>query len=306
MTIPYFDAHCDTALPVYENSRSLNKNNCHLDLERLGAYAPAAQVFAICAAHREGMAEKTELVMDELLRQFRLHRGRVTLCLSAADLDRAAAEGKVGALISVEGAEKLDCSVERLRRAYGKGLRIVHLTWNHDNDLAGAALGSGAGLTDAGREFFTAAQEMGVAVDMSHISQRSFWDCLEIARKPVLAGHSNSAALCPHARNLSDEQFTALARMGGVAGLNLCCLFLGEEPDVESVVAHAEHFLALGGEKAVCLGGDLDGIPELPRGMSGVQDIGLLYEAMLRKNWSEELVRDIFYRNLRDFMERAL
>lgn len=305
MKIPYFDAHCDTALPVYETGRSLNKNNFHIDFERLSAYAPSVQVFAICAAHRDGMVEKTELVMDELLRQLKLHHSKVRLCLSAADIDVAEAEGKIGAMISVEGAEKLGCSIEKLKAAYEKGLRIVHLTWNHPNILSGTCV-DGGGLTEKGAEFVKAAQEMGVVLDMSHISEKAFWDIQEIASKPVLAGHSNSKSVCDHIRNLSDDQFTALVKTGGVAGLNMYTDILGHGRDVDAVLRHAEHFLSLGGEKAICLGGDLDGIPEMPKGMSGVQDMAKLYEAMLKQGWSEDLVRDIFYGNLRRFMERAL
>lgn len=305
MKIPYFDAHCDTALPVYETSASMNKNRFHIDFERLGAYAPSVQVFAICAPHRAGMVEKTEWVMDELLRQIQLHGDRVMLCCSAEDLDRAEALGKVGAMISVEGAEKLDCSIQNLAAAYKKGLRIVHLTWNHPNVLSGTCV-DGGGLSKKGAEFVKAAQEMGVALDMSHISEKAFWDIQEIATKPVLAGHSNSKTVCDHIRNLTDEQFTALVKTGGVAGLNMYTDILGHGKDIEAVLAHAEHFLSLGGEKALCLGGDLDGIPEMPVGMSGVQDMAKLYEAMLQRNWGEDLVRDIFYGNLRSFMERAI
>ena len=305
MKIPYFDAHCDTALAVYELGKSLNKNPFHLDLERLCAYAPAVQVFSICAPHRAGMVEKTEWVMDELLRQVDLHREKARLCLSAADIDAAEKEGKVGIIISVEGAEKLDCSIEKLKKAYNKGLRVVHLTWNHPNILSGTCV-DGGGLTEKGAEFVRVAQEMGVVLDMSHISERAFWDIQEIATKPVLAGHSNSKTVCDHIRNLTDEQFAALVKTGGVAGLNMYTDILGHGRDIDTVLRHAEHFLSLGGEKALCIGGDLDGIAELPKGMKGVQDMAKLYEAMLRLNWSEELVRDIFYRNLRNFMERAI
>lgn len=305
MKIPYFDAHCDTALPVYELGKSLYKNNFHIDIERLSAYAPSAQVFSICAPHRAGMVEKTSWVMDELLRQLLLHSDKVSLCLSAADIDKAEKEGKVAALISVEGAEKLDCSIENLKEAYKKGLRIVHLTWNHPNCLSGTCV-DGGGLTEKGAQFVKAAQEMGVALDMSHISEKAFWDIQAIATKPVLAGHSNSKTVCNHIRNLTDGQFCALVKTGGVAGLNMYLDILGHGRNIEAVIKHAEHFLSLGGEKALCLGGDLDGIPEMPQGMKGVQDMEKLYEAMLRENWSEELVKDIFYRNLRNFMERAI
>ena len=304
--IPYFDAHCDTALEVWRRSAALYENGLHLDLKRLSAYGPCAQVFSICADYGPGMSEQTDKTLDYLLRELDANSEIIRLCHSSVDIIQCAEAKKIAALISVEGAEKLDCSVARLREAHAKGLRIVHLCWNHDNALTGAAMDSGSGLTEQGRGFVSAAQEVGVVIDLSHLSERGFWDVLEIARKPVLAGHSSAAALCPHPRNLTDAQFTALVNAGGVAGLNFYPEFLGLTRDVGAIVAHAEHWLSLGGEKAVCLGGDLDGIETLPGGMTGVESVGALYDAMLRKNWSEDTVRDIFYNNLNDFFGRAL
>lgn len=308
--IPYFDAHCDTGLYVHTKGVSLLENNMHVDLRRLSGYAPCAQVFALCAGQGEDMVSVTEAALIALVSELDRWDQAVRLCRSAADISAAASEGKVAALLSVEGMDRLDCSLEKLRWAYGLGVRIVHLTWNADDALCGAALGSGGGLTARGREFVKQAQEMGVVLDMSHISERGFWDVLECAdrQKPVLAGHSDARALCDFPRNLTDAQFTALARAGGVAGLNFCTDFLGLTRDLDAIVAHAEHYFALGGEKAVCLGGDLDGIPELPGGFArgGVQDLGALYEAFLRKNWSEDAVRDIFWNNLNDFFGRVL
>lgn len=306
MKIPYFDAHCDTPVPVHFERGSLYENRYHLDLKRLSAYAPCAQVFSICVNRGPDMTGETERVLDTLLRELDANSGQITLCRDSVDIIQAARERKIAALISIEGAERLDCSIEKLKALYEKGLRIVHITWNDDNVLCGAAMDSGRGLTEQGRAFVAAAQELSVALDMSHISEKGFWEVLETAKKPVLAGHSNSKALCGHPRNLTDEQFKALANTGGAAGLNFCCDFLGLTRDTDAIVAHAEHWLGLGGEKAVCLGGDLDGIPYLPKGMIGVESLGALYNAMLRKNWNEDTVRDIFYNNLRDFFGRTL
>ncbi len=306
MKIPYFDAHCDTPVPVHYEKASLRKNDFHLDLERLSRFAPCAQVFSVCVRHGETMIAETDDVLTTFTHELDANADLVALCRSAEDIDAAVREGKIAALLSIEGAEKINCSIMKLAGMYTRGVRIVHLTWNHDNALCGAAVDSGSGLTDQGRGFVRAAQSMGVALDMSHISERGFWDVLDIAEKPVLAGHSDSQALCGVKRNLSDKQFGALVHTGGVAGLNFCPNFLGMGRDIDAVVAHAEHYLELGGEKAVCLGGDLDGISELPRGIAGVQSMDALYEAMLRKNWSEALVQDIFWGNLRAYFGRVL
>lgn len=301
MGIPYFDAHCDTLSVLHSRGAewSLGANAAQVDIDRLSAYSPAAQVFAIWGGHYE---EKLALLRRSLARD-----GRAVLCRTAEEVRKANAAGKVAALLSVEGAEILGCSIERLREACERdGLAMINLCWNSDNALCGAAMDSGSGLTDAGRAFVRAAQDVGVAVDLSHASERTFWDVLEIAEKPVIASHSNAAALSSEfPRNLTDEQFTALVKCGGGAGLNLCADFIGLGRDIGACCAHIEHFLALGGEKSLFLGTDFDGIAAVPRGLYGVQDMWRLYEALLERGHSEELVQDIFYGDLLRILGRT-
>ena len=264
----------------------------------------------VAASHKDDSpAEALEAhgfsCLSALVDELEKNADLAVICRSAGEARAAAKAGRIAAFLAIEGAELLGSSLDGLRKAYEKGVRLVNLTWNYRNPLCGTNQ-TGGGLTEAGRAFVREAQRLGVAVDMSHLSDEGFWDCLEIAEKPILAGHSNARALCPHPRNLTDEMFTALAKAGGVAGLNLCPAFLGEDPDIETCFAHVAHFLALGGEKAVCLGSDFDGINHPPRGVAGVQDMGALYECLLRHNLPEDLVRDIFYNNLLNYLDRAL
>lgn len=299
MTTPYFDAHCDTVTAVLERGGSLTENEYMLDLRRLSAYAPAAQFFAVWGGRYE---EKAALLRSELQKS-----GLGILCRSVGEARAAVEGGQIAAFLSVEGMEQLDCSIEHLREAHERdGLIMVNLCWNSDNELCGSAMDSGGGLTDKGRAFVRAAQDMGVVIDLSHASERAFWDVMELSVRPVLASHSNAAALCSDfPRNLTDAQFEALVRCGGGAGLNLCPDFLGLTRDADACCAHIEHFLSLGGERAVFIGADLDGIDDTPQGIAGVQDVGRIYEALLQRNYPESLVRDIFYNNLMDILERA-
>ena len=300
MAVPYFDAHCDTIVA----SEYLRVNAGQLDLTRLSAYRPAAQIFAVCTpADFPGGYRQ---FLPRLVSELEENRNLVTLCRSAGDIRQSAEDGKIAALIAIEGAEHFGCSIDGLHRAYELGVRSVNLTWNFDNALAGAAMDSGKGLTEQGRTFVREAQEMGVMMDLSHASERTFWDTLAIAEKPVYATHSDAMALCHHLRNLTDAQFQALARTGGGAGVNLYPEFLGLTRDLDAVIAHIEHFLALGGEQAVFLGTDFDGIDQTPEGLNGVEDMERLYDGLLRRNYPEQLVQDIFYNNLRNILERSL
>lgn len=326
MCIPVFDAHCDTISRIQEDGGCLRENMYHIDLTRASRFIPYAQVFAVFTRPREKeeQMEKGDFsedcppnvlenigreLLNLLLEQLKSCEDIITLCLSASDARKAASDGKMAAFIAVEGAELLGSDISLLEQAYAKGVRLINLCWNYDNPLCGSALGpTKSGLTQKGREYVREMQRLGIAVDMSHASERTFWDTAEISQKPILAGHSNSRALCDFPRNLTDNQFRELVRQGGAAGLNLCPDFLqvDGDADIEWVIRHCEHFLELGGEKSVCLGGDLDGIGSLPKGMKGIESYGEIYEAMLRRNYPENLVRDIFYNNLMNVLERAL
>ena len=299
-SVPYFDAHCDT-LTACDHLRN---NHGHLDIQRLQKYSPCAQIFAICTPehYEEGFRE----TIPKLISELQENSDVAVLCRSAEEISCAWAEGKTAVLLAVEGCDHFACSLDGLQTAYSLGVRSVNLTWNHDNILAGAALGSGRGLTEQGTVFVRKAQTMGIILDLSHASEQTFWDVLKITERPVYATHSNAFSLCPHPRNLTDQQFEALVQCGGGAGINLYPEFLGLSHDLDAIIAHIEHILSLGGEKSIFLGSDFDGIDQTPIGISGVQDMDVLYEALLKRNYPERLVRDIFYLNLLNILERSL
>ena len=143
------------------------------------------------------------------------------------------------------------------------------------------------------------ALELGLAVDVSHLSDPGFWDVEKLAKGPFIASHSNSRAIHGHPRNLTDDMFRAIRDHGGSVGINLYALFLGEEKvTVETVLRHVDHFLDMGGEKTLAIGGDLDGCDRLPEGISGIQDVHLVRDALRDRGYEEALLDDIFYQNL--------
>ncbi|MDR1132498.1 MAG: dipeptidase [Oscillospiraceae bacterium] len=323
MHIPVFDAHCDTIFEAEKHRCGLRENRLQVDLRRGLRYTPYAQVFAVFTRPQtdwenadfskdrppELLKNIGFALLGRLLYAFEANADILTLCRSAAEIRKTAEQGRAAGLIAVEGAELLGSDTAGLELAYEKGVRLVNLCWNFDNPLCGAANGpTKSGLTDRGRAYVERMQALGIAVDLSHASERTFWDTAALMKRPMLAGHSNAKAVCDHPRNLTDGQFRELIRQGGAAGLNLCRDFLNASgrAGIEDVLRHAEHFLALGGEKALCLGGDLDGIDRPPSGITGIESYGEIYEALLRRNYPEALVRDIFYNNLLAVLERAL
>lgn len=299
----YFDGHCDTVLRCFLEGESLQRCGGHLDLERLGRFDRAAQFFAIFADRKKvgqrTMPECFQLLYETFQKEVDAAPALIVHCRTGEEAQQAWADGKVAAFLSVEGAELLGCSLEGLEAAYQLGVRAVNLTWNYENALSGSnAEGAKKGLTPLGRTFVTRMQELGMLVDVSHLSDPGFWDVMELAQKPVFASHSNARAVCGHKRNLTDEQFTAIIGNHGVAGINLCPAFLGEDPDVDTIAAHIDHWMALGGEKNISLGGDWDGITSTPRGIRGVEDLECLVERLLQLNYREQQVDDLCLNNL--------
>lgn len=298
-----FDGHCDTILRCYLEGGGLRRQAGHLDLERRRGKGRWAQFFATFGSP-EDMPGRS--LWEVFLEEYALFRSEVdanadlvVFCRTGAEARAAFAAGKTAAFLSAEGAELLDCDPDKLRLAHRMGVRIVNITWNHPNALSGTnAEEPDRGLSEQGRAFVKTMGELGMLVDVSHLSDPGFWDVMEITDRPVVATHSNARAIFPHPRNLTDEQFTAIINTNGVAGLNMYAGFLGEDPDFDTVVSHLEHFLALGGENNVSMGGDWDGITRMPRGMSGIQDMEKLYEHLLRRNYSESLLEKVFYSNL--------
>ena len=298
-----FDGHCDTILRCYMEGGGLRRQAGHLDLERRRGKGRWAQFFATFGSP-EDMPGRS--LWEVFLEEYALFRSEVdanadlvAFCRTGEEARAAFAAGKTAAFLSAEGAELLDCDPDKLRLAHRMGVRAVNITWNHPNALSGTnAEERDRGLSEQGRAFVKTMGELGMLVDVSHLSDPGFWDVMEVTDRPVVATHSNARAIFPHPRNLTDAQFTAIINTNGVAGLNMYAGFLGDDPDFDTVVSHLEHFLALGGENNVSMGGDWDGITRMPRGMSGIQDMEKLYEHLLRRNYSESLLEKVFYSNL--------
>lgn len=316
--ISYFDAHCDTihrcaveARPdqpadvqaYWDAVRGLRHNGGHVDLQRGRSFARYAQFFALYHnpgyAPPDGMWAMCLRLHERFLREMEINADLARHCRTGEEVRVAVAEGKIAALLSVEAADLLECDPEKIPVVADWGVRLCNLTWNVPNAISGTNCAeSDRGLSDRGRDFVRILEEHHIYPDVSHLSDLGFWDLMKTARRPVVASHSNSRALCPHSRNLTDDMFRAIRDSGGVVGVNFYRSFVGEGGTMDELADHVEHFLELGGEKTVCLGGDLDGCLELAGGMEGVQDVPRLYEALMARGYDEALLEDIFWNNL--------
>ena len=303
------DGHCDTPMELWLKQERLLDNTCQVSLRRAEKLTGYVQFYAFCTVwlQKEGSFEDPySAALANFNRELDRHADRIVRCGNEADARQAIRDGKCGVFLSIEGAEAISCDPGKLEQAYAQGIRMIAPAWNAENALTGSIV-TGGGLTAQGRAFVRRAQELGIIIDVSHISERAFWDICEIAEKPVVASHSNARAVCRHVRNLTDEQFRAICQLGGTAGLNLYGDFLRDEgaPTMEDVWRHIEHFLELGGDGHIALGGDLDGCDVLPAGFTGVDSYENLERMLEEKKLPAAVIENLFSESLLKVVKRC-
>ena len=294
--IPYFDAHCDTLSRCRKTGESLLNNRGQCDLKRLSRYQPFGQIFAIfydAAKITPDLSQKSPglwEIAQEMAALFRREKEK------NQDLMKRA-------VLSIEGGELLDCDPEKLEQVKTWGVRSINITWNHANLLSGSNLEKpDQGLTDRGREFIKRMGELNIFPDVSHLSDPGFYDLADMGILPLFASHSNSRIICPHKRNLTDDQFRVIRDSHGLVGINLYLDFIGGDGSMNAILKHFDHFLELGGEKILALGSDWDGGITGAGNIQGAEDMIKLAYAMRQHGYDENLIRDIFYNNLARFL----
>lgn len=191
---------------------------------------------------------------------------KIMLCMTYDDILTAKKENKIGFILSFEGVDPLTNDLNLLRIFYKLGVRIVGLVWSRRNFAADGSHfhekieGQKGGLTEYGVQLIEEAESLGMFIDVSHINDEGFSDVMKIAKKPVIASHSNCRTLASSMRNLTDEQIKTLASKNGVIGMNAYSLFTAdkdEEADVEHLISHVDHIAKLVGVEHVGIGFDL-------------------------------------------------
>ncbi len=288
------DMHCDTLTTAYDLNKSIFLNNLNVDIKRLKKYKSYTQFFAVFISPKYYSSPQKRCfeVINYMYNQFLKYSNEINLCKSINDIN------KISAFLSIEGGEAIQ-TIDDLKVFYDMGVRMLTLTWNFDNHIAGAN-GSEKGLSEFGRMLVTEMNELGMIIDLSHASENTFFDTLKITTKPIVLSHSNSYTLCPHSRNVTDTQFMELIKNNGCIGINFYPDFLNEtkKADIYDIVSHIEYFLSLGGENNISIGSDFDGTDTLADGISSVRDIDKIFNILSSKGISDEIIKKIAYKNI--------
>ena len=303
-----FDLHCDTLYRAFFENGGLFNNDFHISFDRIDSIEPYIQCMAIWVP--DEFRNKNAIQLFENCRKKlndELKDTNIKIIYSQDDIIEIESKKGKGVVLTVEGGAVLGGKLENVDYLAKCGVKIMTLTWNGNCELGdGIGVEGAKGLTDFGKSVVAKMEQNGIIVDVSHSSVPMFYDVAELSTRPFCATHSNSKQICPHRRNLTDEQFSIIRDKGGIVGLNLSRGFLREDEDkacMLDVLRHAEHFLSLGGEKTLAIGTDFDGT-DIPIDMTGIESMNKHYELFLKHNYHEKLLEDIFFNNARNFLLR--
>lgn len=268
------DMHCDTISEIWESRQTQNKNiqeltqnSLHVDIQKLKKSGYLLQNFAMFVDLKnnidpyEYVLELIDVFNEELAK----NKNDISVAKKYDDIMENQKNGKISALLTIEEGGCCKGSLDNLETLYNMGARMMTLTWNYPNELGyPSAADNEKGLSARGIEFAEHMEQLGIIIDVSHLSDAGFWDIVNNTKKPFVASHSNARALCRHPRNLTDDMIRTIAERGGVIGLNYYGKFLENESPYFStakrLAGHARHILNIGGKECLGLGSDFDGI----------------------------------------------
>jgi membrane dipeptidase len=297
------DLHCDALLKLWEAKGNLSfANGADLDTnkERLKKGKVKVQCFAIFLDPTinsdqmfQSALEQIELFYKEILGK----NPEIKQIKNWTDFNTLK-KGEIGAMLTLEGVEAIGNDLTKLTILYQLGVRSVGLTWNHANLAADGALEPrGGGLTLFGKKIVEWNNENRVLTDVSHLSERAFWDVMEMAEYPI-ASHSNARKLCDHPRNLTDDQARAMFKKDRMIHVVYYPEFIRHEgkATIDDLIAHIDHFCSLGGKNNIGLGSDFDGISNFVESLENASKSQNLIEKLL-KYFKEDDVRGFAYQN---------
>lgn len=307
----YFDLHCDTIAACMLQQKGLYENDLHISIrkaEKIDWYVQCFAAFVPDSVRGEAAFAYFMDISRKFQEEMERNQAMVSVLVKPGDLSGDKLNtAPVNAIFTVENGAALGGDLRNLQKMEDLGVKMMTLTWNGENELGAGVLSEAKhGITDFGIAALKEMERRNIVADVSHASERLFYDVCGYADKPFVASHSNSRRICSHKRNLSDEQFCMIRERRGLVGLNFYKSFLCDREDkacMTDVLRHAEHFLGLGGESTLAMGSDFDGA-EMPPDIHRVQSVPELYELFLRHNYSESLLHQLFFSNAYKFFER--
>ncbi|MBO4634660.1 MAG: dipeptidase [Bacteroidales bacterium] len=313
-----FDSHVDTPTELVRHSINLGIDNpgAHVDFPKMKRAGVGGAFFALYTAAELPADTATRLALEMLSATYdsvEANADYAALAFSPEEAAENLKKGLISVFMGMENAAPIQESLSLLRTFYRLGVSYMTLTHNGDNAVADSAAEGKRwnGLSPFGREVVAEMNALGMMIDLSHASDKTFWDCIELSHAPIVATHSCCRALCSHRRNLTDEMLRAIGEKDGYVGINFYPAFLSDQwesklPGVQEIVNHIDHAVELAGLEHVGIGTDYDGIEVTPEGMENISKTVLVWEEMKRRGYTEKEVELISGQNLLNVFQRVI
>ena len=297
------DGHCDTIQVALDRNVDLEEESLSFNLKQAIKKAPILQMTAAYISPKyEKSFQRACDIINHFERQVKKYPEELLQIKNKEDILKVEQEKKIGCLLTIENGRAIEDKLENVEYFYNKGVKVMSITWNEDNLLGcGALTKQDNGLTEFGKQYVQKLNEKKIIVDVSHSSERTFWDTMKINERPIVATHSCCYSLCQHPRNLKDEQIKQIARNDGIVGICYCTNFLSETgiAGTKEIAKHISHIANLVGVDYVGLGSDFDGLEEneIPTDLKNIGQIDNLVQELRKIGFQKEEIEKIMGEN---------
>lgn len=308
------DLHCDTLLKLIlsKEETSLFQNAFCVDIEKLKNAGSRAQFFAafINIKYVDDPLEACLKMIDRFYIEINKNSNSIAFAGGYDNLYENLGNQKISAFLTVEEGAVLKGELDNLKSLYKLGVRLMTLTWNYTNEIGYPNYNfkyADKGLTNFGKEVVCEMNQLGMAIDVSHLSDEGFYDVAKLSRKPFIASHSNSRSVKNHCRNLTDDMIKILAEHGGIMGMNYESSFVGDSElsTLTDLIKHIKHIKDVGGIDVLALGSDFDGISPYTE-VKNIGETGKLIAALDNNGFTENEIEHICYKNAERFIRDVM
>ncbi|MBR3254771.1 MAG: dipeptidase [Clostridia bacterium] len=307
------DLHCDTIEKAYDNKLKLNAESLAFNTKQAKKNLPHIQCLAtfVHSKYAKGNngVKRANKIIDNF---FRIYNPEdIIIIKSKEEINNKELSKKIGAILTIENGTAISGDLENIKKFYNKGIRMMGIVWNDDNDLAcGASTTNDTGLTELGKKYIKELENQNIIIDLSHSSKKTFWDTCRITNNPIVASHSCVQKLCNHPRNLDDEQIKQIAKKEGVIGICFCKPFITTKntATVKDIVNHIDYITNLVGIDYISFGSDFDGLEKehILQDIKGVNDYKLIINELILRGYKKEDIEKICYKNFLRVFNKVL
>lgn len=294
----FFDLHCDTIGECFQKNKALFSNDLHLSLKRAGCFDFYTQAFAVWInddLRGKAATDYFEKCADYYEKELLVNRDYIK-------------KHNITPVLAVEGGAALGGNIDVIYRFHERGVKLMTLTWNGENEIASGCNETKGGLTGFGKTVIKEMNRLKITVDVSHLNRQSFFDVEKFSNKPFIASHSNlddEKVEGGRLRNLTTEQAKIIIERKGLIGVNFYNKFLQRENEscFDAVYRRVYELCDIGGENSVAFGSDFDGC-EIDETLNSIEKIPALHSFLQSKGLNNEFLDRLFYKNASDYFER--